>query len=701
MQHLCSLPEEILLLIMELLDPTSMQCLRRTSRVFLRLFSFPCFRGQHNRDLNGMPQSSRSPFFPWARASRIFEAEAHTQQFIDLLERDAKKKLCSDCRARASGLAGFQRTRSFIDKLLYCTGCKTDHPLAYFSAAQRQPWCDATRVCVGREGHVRLCEHLVIGWDAISDAAGDLQDEAPGCTDVFVIMPLLKCQETSHIAMHHKATDKAHPRLKLVRHRGRTWLRMSWTGHLTLPRGRHNGYSACDMTDDLSRLRTGAAEHIAPRLGPGYLQEMRLFDPNRCGFLDYTGTSAGNIVPGDWSFGSFGPQPSDTAYQSCRLRSGCSLHDKKGGEWTQTDGITVGSHVTSTILGQEPGMTGSEYGCFIKTRPCRVRRRCLELFYARNIIIQPMNTASCTKVTHAWFEAVDPDSYALREDAETYGTLWCRDEACANYYRYLDRPVLRTCRRKLGHVSDKFRTYASLTPDQFRPWPATRVERYLLKMASPDPYKGATTPATAKLEGVTIMRTELEETTATTAGLEKTTAKRAQPGRTITWAYGVEGATARVVGRDETTTKTAGLERTIISKAEFEGLMPMTAKMKGGGQLTIGGPVETTASALESTATKTAEVEGMASTAADLEKILTASTTTTAWLEETTIATAATAADQLEGTITTTPEKRNKADKSGKRRSRLRRFRSIRISSINFMMRVCRHLPRYVGNKCT
>jgi len=41
---LLGLPEELLLTIIKLLDPTSIQCLRRADTVFLRLFSDHSFR---------------------------------------------------------------------------------------------------------------------------------------------------------------------------------------------------------------------------------------------------------------------------------------------------------------------------------------------------------------------------------------------------------------------------------------------------------------------------------------------------------------------------------------------------------------------------------------------------------------------------------------------------------------------------------
>jgi len=188
--RLLSLPEEILLLIMELLDATSIQFLRRTNRIFLRLFSSPCFRGQHNLELIGIPQPSKIPYFLWARPSRDIEAAGHTPLFVRYLEREAKK-LCRDCKVAAGGLTGFQRmqSKSLVNKSLLRTGCEVYHPMMYFSSAQRQPWMDATRICIGREDHVRLSEHLVIGWDALVEAARDLKKRDPGSKDDTMATP--------------------------------------------------------------------------------------------------------------------------------------------------------------------------------------------------------------------------------------------------------------------------------------------------------------------------------------------------------------------------------------------------------------------------------------------------------------------------------------------------------------------------------
>jgi len=46
---------------------------------------------------------------------------------------------------------------------LHCAGCGEDHAAGYFSVRQRQ-LPPTQRLCIGREGFVRLCEHRVVRW---------------------------------------------------------------------------------------------------------------------------------------------------------------------------------------------------------------------------------------------------------------------------------------------------------------------------------------------------------------------------------------------------------------------------------------------------------------------------------------------------------------------------------------------------------
>ncbi|KAK3345942.1 hypothetical protein B0T25DRAFT_550678, partial [Lasiosphaeria hispida] len=464
-RHLCTLPEELLLLIMECLDPTSIECLRRASRIFLRLFSSPCFSHQHNNELSTRLFSCL-PYTPWARPSRAFEAEAHTRRFIEYLERDARRDLCLSCRVVENDLKGFHRARNLIEKRLYCAGCRVEHPLLYFSAAERQKGQKA-RVCIGYEGHFRLCEHKVIKWKTVAAATRKLASYPIRDDKAFESIPLLECTAAMHMPTSHAITvgkGLFSPRLYLHRYKSQTFsLLVRWVAHFPLSEPVSSGrHLVGDVTDRLKLLRRGAAEHFAPQTRPGYLPEMKLFDPNRCDFLDYTGTPAGAGIGGDWSLAP--PLDSDT--QSCRTHPGlgCSLRRPQDarGRTKAKDGHVVGSHIMRTLFGLGMRMP---YFLAVNLAACPEDDRCLGLSYIREIFVADISDTGCREVTHSWCEALDPDSYKLAEDSENEGISWCRDETCANNYRFSERPMMRKCRGKVGDTIDWFHYY---NPDT---WP--------------------------------------------------------------------------------------------------------------------------------------------------------------------------------------------------------------------------------------
>ncbi|KAK0715857.1 hypothetical protein B0H67DRAFT_252773 [Lasiosphaeris hirsuta] len=478
--RLCALPEELLMMIIELLDPTSIQCLRRASRIFLRLFSSPCFSHQHNKELSGCPELSWLPYTPWPRPGRIYEAQAHARRFIEYLERDTRRSLCAGCRETANGLDGMYQARNLVKKSAYCVGCDEKHPLAYFSAAQRYQKDEMARVCIGHEGYVRLCEHKVIEWKTVANAMRQLTSRP--ITDEIVSVLLEECNSAIHIPTNHEITSQrltkvsVYPTLELTYRRDcGFYLVLSWLGHLPLPEPLSSGrrYSVGDITDRLILLRQqGAAEYIAPQSRPGYLPEMRLFDPNRChGFLDYAGTPAGAGGLGAWSLAS----PSDHLYQACRtnLGSECLLrHPNPIGTATEDqDGLPFGSHYVQTFSGAGTGTLGGRppYGLTLRAKACASSGSCIEVNYVNHILVADTVDVRCKKVTHSWCEALSPESYNLVQDGENYGTLWCWNGSCANYYRYVERPVVLKCRSNAGVTLDWF--------ESFRDWrPTTTTE---------------------------------------------------------------------------------------------------------------------------------------------------------------------------------------------------------------------------------
>ncbi|KAK3352446.1 hypothetical protein B0T25DRAFT_186021 [Lasiosphaeria hispida] len=116
--------------------------------------------------------------------------------------------------------------------------------------------------------------------------------------------------------------------------------------------------------------------------------------------------------------------------------------------------------------------------CHVKVHPsatlgvqagsCSKSGRCVALKCMREIFVGDISDAGCRKVTHSWCEALDPDSYKLAEDSENEGILWCRDEA---YVNFLERPMIRKCRGKVGDTMDWFHYYNSDT------WPNPKITK--------------------------------------------------------------------------------------------------------------------------------------------------------------------------------------------------------------------------------
>ncbi|KAK3375641.1 hypothetical protein B0T24DRAFT_698012 [Lasiosphaeria ovina] len=300
--HLCWLPKEVLLRIMKHLDPVGLQCLRRTSRLFLCLFSQQ-FRILHDHNgLKLMDIVGPPAFFPWARSRRLpgltYLRTPGPTLLRHLIGKDATSSVCSACQENRAARHAWQRSllikRTGNSAWRHCKPCGIDYPPVYFSRI---------RQCIGRLGHVRLCEHrhCVIGWDTVIRyskllATFDLPEP--------VRATLLVCRHESHLPAHHASSQHAtggeevayyYPSITLTGSKSTAMrLYMEWTGHVLLPpvnpsTGKKK-LTPTVMTHLLQRFRRGApTEFIVPQSAPGPLPEMRCFDPNRCQCLYYAG----------------------------------------------------------------------------------------------------------------------------------------------------------------------------------------------------------------------------------------------------------------------------------------------------------------------------------------------------------------------------------------------------------------------------
>ncbi|KAH6840668.1 hypothetical protein B0I37DRAFT_408394 [Chaetomium sp. MPI-CAGE-AT-0009] len=85
----------------------------------------------------------------------------------------------------------------------------------------------------------------------------------------------------------------------------------------------------------------------------------------------------------------------------------------------------------------------SAEGCSQTQSTARVARSgCLQINDSRFIGVRPEGHTGQgqSRVTWAWCQVLDPDSYHLTDDKASFGIFWCRQSGCQNYYRY-QRPA--------------------------------------------------------------------------------------------------------------------------------------------------------------------------------------------------------------------------------------------------------------------
>lgn len=425
--RLCQLPEELLIGIMQQVDLLDIQCLRRTCRLFLRLYSSSEFSSTHNENLRALQDYEKFSCWldPWCQPRPDCWPAA---KLPPLLGRDTGR-YCNDCMAARHHPDWKHRADRLTAEFLHCSGCRIDHPRAMFSTGQRQETISSlSRVCIAHEGFIRLCDHRVIKFSNVAQIADSLSQLNTGSRRAVVYIAI--CKSPSHLPKHHRSGDfqprhadmypcatvegSSHGPVELV---------LRWVGHLSLPEMDDKEVLTAEFMHEKIKqdLRPGAAEHIAPALSTGRIPEMGCFDPNRCCCLSYPGNER---LGSAWSFMPI----QDIKFPSCRV----DPREKLG--WA--------SHRTClTTTGVK--LNGSSY-IEVDAQPCLANTDCLQVEYIRRIDIIPQGHAPGA-ANMGWWQAIDPGSYNLTSDTESFGVYWCRQEGCANYFRYMRKPFIRYC----------------------------------------------------------------------------------------------------------------------------------------------------------------------------------------------------------------------------------------------------------------
>ncbi|KAK4442042.1 hypothetical protein QBC34DRAFT_431950 [Podospora aff. communis PSN243] len=372
--------------------------------------------------------------FPWVRGSPEFERQAYDKatDFRYLMRLDETRAQCGTCRNASVDNPG--KAWELANKYLFCDACLVDHPTAFFSSSQRKEK-RKKRKCIGHTGYIRLCDHQVITREDVTAAMwSEVLAMADDDDDLGVIVKV--CRHPSHAPqLDHVGVRMVteYPRACLYWAEDDVILVLRWQGHMRAPSTRGGVVCAREIEARLREMRKGAAEHLVPQSAPGVLPEMRSFDPNKCGCLDY-----GDKYPAGSHWAGM---PLWDGAEGCRTdvthRLFSGRNDKSRMYWMEGN---PDPHDARTLLREDfdiwwkPGVT---------VAGCGYEESCLRFTYVRSITCGPLWQNEWRTVDDEWLQAVDPDSYRLWEDNETKGALWCFDPKCSNYYRYPGRPVVR------------------------------------------------------------------------------------------------------------------------------------------------------------------------------------------------------------------------------------------------------------------
>ncbi|KAK7996105.1 hypothetical protein PG991_015572 [Apiospora marii] len=176
------LPDEIVLKIIHITDgKITILLLRQTCRQLRRLcedatlktklpvlLSTEPFIASFHKYGGGSPVEAEVINIHWAYKTGSYWFYSKEAKKCKLQYRQAlwRNKMCNDCAELHSDSAVYQRAVDRMYTPMRCSGCRILHPAFLFSRRERHKKADQ-RICIGREGHIRVCAHKTINWEDV------------------------------------------------------------------------------------------------------------------------------------------------------------------------------------------------------------------------------------------------------------------------------------------------------------------------------------------------------------------------------------------------------------------------------------------------------------------------------------------------------------------------------------------------------
>jgi hypothetical protein len=315
--------------------------------------------------------------------------------------------------------------------LLHCAGCHLHHVEGAFSSNNRNPdKPDSERLCLGRQGAVRLCEHVAISWSTIEDHLDNWRSKQtprggwPACLADFKV----ECRHPSHETSCSFKETPIWPRARLRDSRRHLTpvvvLVLEWTPHRSVgafvrgPQGRPLAAQLRSLFQGY-RQQGQPAEFLMPA-HLGQLPEMVCFDPSNCRCLHYE-TGNHDEDPESGRAADCGGPPQDAANLGFLSRDCPRRHSHRMDIdlYRQCDRVVE--------MRQHWPRRGPE------TSPCLITTYRHKVVVCDDMMAWRKGSRR-TKLhpTHEWFHAMDPDTYPPPPGHEPPP---CKDRGCMNYYK--------------------------------------------------------------------------------------------------------------------------------------------------------------------------------------------------------------------------------------------------------------------------
>ena len=328
-------------------------------------------------------------------------------------------------------------------------------------------------VCLGRQGAVQLCEHVHIPWATVEacfgakawgqgqPASGSDGNKKSERNDEGIVVA--ECRHPSHdihrcaLALPKKDDDDVDdrktqadaetsmstwPTARIVVGGGRKkhlrsdwiYLRLEWTPHSRIPTGTTTAMTEDELHCVFHSYRNSgptAACLVPAYPGAVHLPEMVCFGSMFRGRTTNKDNKVQDPVSLDQeSSPVLPPAPADNNH-----------HRLLGKEFIRSECNQQKAHRVYHVMhhhGEEQEPT---------KEPTASSSRCLATHYIREIMVGKVEgiERGPFNPTHAWFHAMDPDTYPRRFSSHTLPE--CRDETCTNYYK---RPKTTGYACKLG-----------------------------------------------------------------------------------------------------------------------------------------------------------------------------------------------------------------------------------------------------------